>query len=156
MIVSLDLGSTTTGWAVGNEMGIADSGYWLLKLSRFDDYGARALRLQNALTTLAMRYPIRECVFEAIEFQGKKSSVNEPQLYGLIYGAMALWCKNRLVVFYGVEPNVWKKAVIGKGNASKADILAAMRFLYKPAIDVQDEADAIAILKWRLLNPRSF
>lgn len=156
MILALDLGSTITGWAVGHGMTIVGHGAWYLKPSRFDDYGMRAVRMQNELKNVAKRYFIREVVFERIDFRGAKSSVNEAQLYGLIYGTMALWCKNSLLPFYGVPPNIWKKQVIGKGNASKAEVKTTVERIIHATVDEQDEADAIAILLWRLYNPTTY
>ena len=44
-----------------------------------------------------------------------------------------------------------KKHATGKGNAGKAEIIAAMRALGHPVTD-DNEADALAILHWALDN----
>ena len=42
-----------------------------------------------------------------------------------------------------------KKHATGKGNAGKADVIAAMRALGHPVTD-DNEADALAILHWAI------
>ena len=59
------------------------------------------------------------------------------------------WCEDRSIPYGGVPVGTWKRHACGKGNASKDEVLAAMRERgFEPADD--NEADAISILLWAL------
>ena len=53
------------------------------------------------------------------------------------------------IPYRGVPVGTWKRQACGKGNASKDEVIAAMRLRgFEPADD--NEADAIAILLWAI------
>ncbi|MFP5382262.1 MAG: hypothetical protein ACLGG4_08355, partial [Gammaproteobacteria bacterium] len=59
------------------------------------------------------------------------------------------WCEHHGVPYQGVPVGTIKKHVTGKGNASKDEMMAAMRARgYLPTDD--NEADALALLHWAI------
>ena len=51
--------------------------------------------------------------------------------------------------FASVDNRVWKKIIIGKGNASKSDIMAFAKSKWGDIFPEQDYADAACIALWR-------
>ena len=47
--------------------------------------------------------------------------------YGAFLGQLAAWCEQRGIAYQGVPVGTIKKHATGKGNAGKAEMLAAMR-----------------------------
>lgn len=54
--------------------------------------------------------------------------------------------------FSYVNNTVWKKALLGAGNATKDQIRAWVKACYGDAPNSQDECDALAIAQWGLNN----
>jgi Holliday junction resolvasome RuvABC endonuclease subunit len=70
-------------------------------------------------------------------------------VHGGLLATLTSWCEEHGVPYSGVPVGTWKRHACGKGNASKDDVIAAMRARgFEPADD--NEADAIAILLWAL------
>lgn len=149
MILALDLGSTITGFAIGEAFAIHASGYWHIKCSRYDDIGMRPLRLKRSLERMHMLWPITEIAYEAIKFS---STTYSSQMWGMMSGAMFIFAKERNLPYAGVDIGAWKKQSCGRGNASKEDVRKAVNRITGKRIDCQDEADAVAILLYRFVN----
>ncbi|GMU44616.1 MAG: hypothetical protein AMXMBFR25_26020 [Lysobacterales bacterium] len=58
-------------------------------------------------------------------------------------------CEQHQVPYQGVPVGTIKKHATGKGNASKDDVLSAMRTLGHAPTD-DNEADALALLHWAI------
>jgi len=56
--------------------------------------------------------------------------------------------------FASVDNRAWKKVIIGKGNASKSDIMAFAITKWGDQFPEQDYADAACIALWRKRNGR--
>ncbi len=75
------------------------------------------------------------------------------QVYGGFLATLTTWCEERAIPYEGVPVGTIKRFATGKGNASKADVIAAVRRLgFSPADD--NEADALALLHWVIANRR--
>ena len=128
-ILCLDLG-TTTGWALRPQNGPTAHGFVSFKSQRFEGGGMRYLRFKHWLAELKnMTGDINAVYFEEVR---RHVGVDAAHVYGGLMATLTTW-----------------KHVTGKGNAGKADVIAAMRALGHPVTD-DNEADALAILHWAL------
>jgi len=145
-ILALDLG-TTTGWALRSGDGGITSGCESFRPQRFEGGGMRYLRFKRWLTELKQcAAHIDQLVFEEVR---RHASTDAAHAYGGFLATLAAWCEHHGVPYQGVPVGTIKKHATGRGNASKDEVIAAMRKLgYRPADD--NEADALAILHWAL------
>lgn len=145
-ILALDLG-TTTGWALRDRTGRITSGSQSFKPQRFEGGGMRFLRFKRWLTELkAHAEGIDALVFEEVR---RHVSTDAAHAYGGFLATLTAWCEHHGVPYQGVPVGTIKKHVTGKGNASKDEMMAAMRARgYLPTDD--NEADALALLHWAI------
>ena len=145
-ILALDLG-TTTGWALRDRTGRITSGSQSFKPRRFEGGGMRFLRFKGWLTELkAHADGIDALVFEEVR---RHVSTDAAHAYGGFLATLTAWCEHHGIPYQGVPVGTIKKHVTGKGNASKDEMMAAMRARgYLPTDD--NEADALALLHWAI------
>lgn len=145
-ILALDLG-TTSGWALRDRTGRITSGSQSFKPQRFEGGGMRFLRFKRWLTELkAHAEGIDALVFEEVR---RHASTDAAHAYGGFLATLTAWCEHHGVPYQGVPVGTIKKHVTGKGNASKDEMMVAMRARgYQPADD--NEADALALLHWAI------
>ena len=145
-ILALDLG-TTTGWALRGSDGNITSGSESFRPQRFEGGGIRFLRFKRWLTELkAHAEGIDTLVFEEVR---RHVSTDAAHAYGGFLATLTAWCEHHGVPYQGVPVGTIKKHVTGKGNASKDEMMAAMRARgYLPTDD--NEADALALLHWAI------
>lgn len=146
-VLTLDLGSTT-GWCVANGATVI-SGVWKLKGGRYDGGGMRFLRFRGHLDEVHKISPIKIVFYE--EVRGHKG-VDAAHIYGGLQATLTAWCEDNKIPYEGVPVGTIKKFITGKGNASKAQVMAAVaRYGYAPSDD--NEADAIALMLLKLEDP---
>ena len=141
-ILALDLG-TTTGWALTGRDGLISGGSESFKPQRFEGGGMRYLRFKRWLTD------IKQCadglawvVFEEVR---RHAGVDAAHAYGGFMGQLTAWCEHHQIPYQGIPVGTIKKHATGKGNASKDEMVAAVRARgHCPSDD--NEADAIALL----------
>jgi Holliday junction resolvasome RuvABC endonuclease subunit len=145
-ILALDLG-TTTGWALRDRTGRITSGSQSFKPQRFEGGGMRFLRFKRWLTELkAHAEGIDTLVFEEVR---RHVSTDAAHAYGGFLATLTAWCEHHGIPYQGVPVGTIKKHATGKGNASKDEMMAAMRARgYLPTDD--NEADALALLHWAI------
>ena len=148
-ILALDLG-TRTGWAMRTMSGQVVSGTHDFRPHRFEGGGMRYLRFTEWLTELAAHaHGIQRVVFEEVR---RHAGTDAAHVYGGFLATLAAWCEEHEIPYEGVPVGTIKRHVTGKGNASKQQVIAAIRSRgFNPADD--NEADALAILLWAL-EPR--
>ena len=141
-ILALDLG-TTTGWALVSRDGSITSGSQSFKPQRFEGGGMRFLRFKRWLTDIKQcNDGIDQVVFEEVR---RHVGVDAAHAYGGFMGQLTAWCEHHQIPYQGIPVGTIKKHVTGKGNASKDEMVAAVRARgHHPADD--NEADAIALL----------
>jgi Holliday junction resolvasome RuvABC endonuclease subunit len=145
-ILTLDLG-TTTGWALRPQNGQTAHGFVSFKSQRFEGGGMRFLRFKHWLAEIkTMTGEINAVYFEEVR---RHVGVDAAHVYGGLMATLTTWCEHHRIPYQGVPVGTIKKHVTGKGNAGKADVIAAMRALGHPVTD-DNEADALAILHWAL------
>lgn len=139
-IIALDLG-TRTGWAWrGDEFGPVFSGVATFPTGRYEGGGMRFLRFQRwfdeALIDMQM------VAFEEVR---RHAATDAAHVYGGLLAVLTSSCERLKIPYTGIPVGTIKKHTTGKGNASKDQMIAAIRAQgYNPQDD--NEADAIAIL----------
>jgi hypothetical protein len=155
----LDLG-TTTGWAMRAPEGQIAHGFVSFKPQRFEGGGMRYLRFRRWLTEMkasvtntpgthglqSHQEPIGAVYFEEVR---RHLGVDAAHVYGGLLATLTAWCEHHQIPYQGVPVGTIKKHVTGKGNAGKAEVIAAMRAKGHPVTD-DNEADALALLHWAL------
>jgi len=144
-ILALDLG-TSMGWALrlGTD---THSGTVSFRPSRYDGGGMRYLRFRSWLDQLAVEHMLPEAVY--FEEVRRHAATDAAHVFGGLLATLTAWCEERCIPYQGVPVGTWKRHACGKGNASKDDVVAAIRERgFNPTDD--NEADAIAILLWAI------
>ena len=145
-ILALDLG-TTTGWALRPQNGQTAHGFVSFKSQRFEGGGMRFLRFKHWLAEIkTMTGEINAVYFEEVR---RHVGVDAAHVYGGLMATLTTWCEHHRIPYQGVPVGTIKKHATGKGNAGKAEVIAAMRALGHPVTD-DNEADALAILHWAM------
>ena len=141
-ILALDLG-TTTGWALRGSDGHITSGSESFRPQRFEGGGMRYLRFKRWLTDIKQcNASIDQVVFEEVR---RHAGIEAAHAYGGFMGQLTAWCEHHQIPYQGIPVGTIKKHATGKGNASKDEMVAAVRARgHSPADD--NEADAIALL----------
>ena len=145
-VLAIDLG-TITGWAIRNDRCRILHGTAEFRPTRFEGGGMRYLRFGKWLDqTLEVTGGIDAVYFEEVR---RHIGTDASHVYGGLLATLTAWCEDRSIPYGGVPVGTWKRHSCGKGNASKDEVIAAMRERgFDPADD--NEADAIAILLWAL------
>ncbi|OSM04162.1 crossover junction endodeoxyribonuclease RuvC [Magnetofaba australis] len=146
VLLALDLGSQT-GWAVRHPDGNITSGTLAFKNNRFEGGGMRYLRFRQWLDELNALVGGVGAV--AVEEVRRHAGVDAAHVYGGFLAVVTSWCEARGIPYQGVPVGTIKKHATGKGNASKAQVIHAMKRLgFKPEDD--NQADALALLHWAI------
>lgn len=139
-ILALDLG-TTMGWALRNA-GVIQHGFISFKGHRYEGGGMRYLRFGRWLSEVAASAEVSAVYFEEVR---RHAGVDAAHVYGGLLATLTAWCESRDIPYQGVPVGTIKRHATGKGNASKEQVIAAMRALGHPVAD-DNEADALALL----------
>ncbi|MBA9083483.1 MULTISPECIES: crossover junction endodeoxyribonuclease RuvC [Bartonella] len=141
-ILCLDLG-TKTGWAVSSEDCTIASGTVNFSTRRFEGGGMRYLRFKQWLTeTKAILEHIDAVYFEEVRCH---IGTDAAHVYGGLLAILTSWCEHHQIPYQGIPIATIKKAMTGRGNAPKTEMIKAVRAKgHEPEDD--NEADALAIL----------
>jgi crossover junction endodeoxyribonuclease RuvC len=141
-ILALDLG-THTGWALLTAGRIL-SGRENFGTSRFSGGGMKFLRFRHFLEALKQKVDIQAVYFEEVR---RHLGVDAAHAYGGFLAHLTAWCEDQQIPYQGVSVGTIKRHATGKGNASKEEVIAAMKAKgFNPADD--NEADSLALLLW--------
>lgn len=99
----------------------------------------RFLRLRNYLS----RVNADVIVYEEVR---RHLGTDAAHIYGGIIGEIGSWCEDRERPYTGIPVGTVKKHATGRGNASKADMLAAAIANFGQGVRLPDQADALWIL----------
>ena len=145
-ILALDLG-TQTGWALMGRDASITSGAESFKPQRFEGGGMRYLRFKRWLTE------VKQCAdgidLVVLEEVRRHAGVDAAHAYGGFLATLTAWCEHHQIPYQGVPVGTIKKHATGKGNAGKAEMIAAAKVRGFNPID-DNEADALALLDWAL------
>ncbi|MCZ2159215.1 hypothetical protein NPX99_08165 [Bartonella sp. 220] len=141
-ILCFDLG-TKMGWAICGVDGQIFSGTANFQTSRFEGGGMRYFRFNKWLTEMkSTAGGIDAVYFEEVR---RHVGTDAAHVYGGFLATLTSWCENNQIPYEGIPVGTIKKAATGKGNASKEEMIQAMRAKgHEPKDD--NEADALAIL----------
>jgi Holliday junction resolvasome RuvABC endonuclease subunit len=86
---------------------------------------------------------------EAVYFEEvrRHMGVHAAHAYGGFLATLTAWCEHHAIPYSGVPVGTIKRRATGKGNASKVEMMTAMRVLGHTPTD-DNEADALALLAW--------
>ena len=153
-LLALDLG-TRTGWALQERNGRICSGSQPFRPQRYEGGGMRFLRFQRWLMELSQasdaspsQLLIDHVVFEEVR---RHAGVDAAHAYGGFLGQLCSFCEHHRIPYQGVPVGTIKRFITGKGNASKDQVLAAVRGLGHSPVD-DNEADALALLHWAIAS----
>ena len=148
VVLALDLG-TTAGWALRSRDGQIAHGFVNFKPQRFEGGGMRYLRFRRWLTEL------KQCCdgMDAVYFEEvrRHAGVDAAHAYGGFMAHLTAWCEHHQIPYQGVPVGTIKKHATGKGNASKAEMIAAAKRCGFEALD-DNHADALALLDWAIVQ----
>jgi Holliday junction resolvasome RuvABC endonuclease subunit len=104
-----------------------------------------------ALTGSESDAPTDSAVIGAVYFEEVRRhlGVDAAHVYGGLLATLTAWCERHQIPYQGVPVGTIKRHATGKGNAGKAEVIAAMKALGHPVTD-DNEADALALLHWAL------
>jgi len=145
-LLALDLG-TTTGWALRSKDGLIAHGFARFKPQRFEGGGMRYLRFKHWLADIKQTTDGIDAVY--FEEVRRHLGVDAAHAYGGFMAHLTAWCEHHQIPYQGVPVGTIKKFATGKGNASKDEVIAAMRAKGHPVTD-DNEADALALLHWAI------
>lgn len=142
-VIALDLG-TQTGWAVySKEGGTITSGTTSFKQQRFEGGGMPFLKFKKWLTEMK-----NACEgFDAVYFEEVRRHLgtDAAHKYDGFLSQLTAWCEHHGIPYEGVPVGSIKKHITGKGNASKEEVIAAVKAKgFSPKDD--NEADSLALL----------
>lgn len=145
-LLALDLG-TITGWALRSADGTVASGTVSFRPSRYDGGGMRYLRFRSWLDDIDQTAgQLSEIYFEEVR---RHLSTDSAHAYGGFLAILTAWAEQRGIAYQGVPVGTIKRFATGKGNAGKAEVIAAVRAKgFRPTDD--NEADALALLLWAI------
>ena len=144
--LAIDLGSKT-GWAISADRVVAESGTIAFTNDRWQGGGMRFLRFKHWLNELRDGEGKIDAIF--VEEVRRHLGVDAAHSYGGFLAILTAWCEHHQIPYQGVPVGTIKKHATGKGNASKDEMIAAMRALGHGVTD-DNEADALAILQWAI------
>lgn len=141
-ILSLDLG-TQTGWAIKKPDSDIISGTVCLCHEEERDRDIRYLCFRDWLNNLIIKYPdITQVYYEIVR---RHLGILSAHVYGGYRGIMLAWAYDHNIKCMCYSPATIKKYITGKGNASKQQVIDAIKERgYDPCDD--NEADALAIM----------
>jgi hypothetical protein len=145
-LLALDLG-THMGWALRSRSGVISSGTNHYKPGRFEGAGMAFVRFGGWLDEVSRNGgPLASVVFEEVRAHAGTLAA---QVYGGFLAHLTAWCERKSVPYLGVSVGTIKRHATGKGNASKDEVIAAVRRRgFNPGDD--NEADALALLDWAI------
>ncbi|MBB5074487.1 Holliday junction resolvasome RuvABC endonuclease subunit [Bartonella callosciuri] len=141
-ILCFDLG-TKTGWAIGGADGDIFSGTVNFEPRRFEGGGMRYLRFKQWLSEIKHTAGDIDAVY--FEEVRRHVGTDAAHVYGGLLATLTAWCEHHQIPYEGIPVSTIKKATTGKGNASKEEMIKAMRAKGHAPCD-DNEADALAIL----------
>ncbi|PHT96211.1 hypothetical protein BC332_34863 [Capsicum chinense] len=139
-ILTLDLGKQT-GWAIRTPDGALKSGSESFHGNRFSGGGMCFHLFRKWLNKCSVQ-EISEVYFE--EVRGHRGT-DAAHCYGGFSSILTGWCEEHSVPYKGVPVKTIKKFITGNGNASKIEVIEAVK---KKGLSPKDdnEADALALM----------
>ncbi|WP_353275765.1 crossover junction endodeoxyribonuclease RuvC [Wolbachia endosymbiont (group A) of Pipizella viduata] len=137
-ILTLDLGKQT-GWAILTD-GVIQSGSENFHGSRFSGGGMTFLKFRSWLNSMKKKFGT--VYFEEVR---RHLGTDAAHCYGGFLAHLTAWCEESNIPYQGVPVKTIKRFITGKGNASKGEVIEAVKGKgFFPQDD--NEADALALM----------
>jgi len=140
-VLAIDIG-TKAGWALYQPKRALLWGTVEFKNHRFEGGGMKWIRFRAWLDEMGSSCGPDLVLFEEVR---RHMGTDAAHIYGGFVAELTAWCELRGISYAAIPVGSIKKAATGRGNASKNDMVDAVR---KLGYDVanHNEADAVAIL----------
>ncbi|WP_341810098.1 MULTISPECIES: Holliday junction resolvase [unclassified Wolbachia] len=150
-ILTLDLGKQT-GWSILHN-GVIQSGSESFHGSRFSGGGMHFLNFRKWLNQMKEKFPSIETVY--FEEVRRHLGTDAAHCYGGFLAHLSAWCEENHIPYQSVPVKTIKRFITGKGNASKSEVIEAVKekgFLSKD----DNEADALALMFYAMNLGKDF
>ncbi|WP_425384308.1 Holliday junction resolvase [Wolbachia endosymbiont (group B) of Eupithecia inturbata] len=150
-ILTLDLGKQT-GWSILHN-GVIQSGSESFHGSRFSGGGMHFLNFRKWLNQMKEKFPSIETVY--FEEVRRHLGTDAAHCYGGFLAHLFAWCEENHIPYQSVPVKTIKRFITGKGNASKSEVIEAVKekgFLSKD----DNEADALALMFYAMNLGKDF
>ena len=136
IVLGIDPGSQYTGYGVIRCDGPEERAleYGVLRLDRYDEHPLRLKKIYDGITALAARFCPDECAIEMPVYGSNPQSMLK---LGRAQSAAMIAILNREIPVTEYTPKQVKKAVTGRGNASKEQV----RYMVRAILSIKDEND---------------
>ncbi len=122
-MLTLDLGKQT-GWAILTD-GVIQSGSENFHGSRFSGGGMHFLNFRRWLNEMRERFSDIEAVY--FEEVRRHLGTDAAHCYGGFLAHLTAWCEENNIPYQGVPVKTIKRFITGKGNASKSEVIEAVK-----------------------------
>ncbi|UIP93261.1 Holliday junction resolvase [Wolbachia endosymbiont of Anopheles demeilloni] len=140
-VLTLDLGKQT-GWIILTD-GVIQSGSESFHGSRFSGGGMCFLNFRSWLNEMKEKFSNIEAVY--FEEVRRHLGTDAAHCYGDFLAVLSAWCEEHHVPYKGVSVKTIKRFIAGNGNASKSEVIKAIREKsFSPRDD--NEGDALALM----------
>ncbi|WP_353272733.1 Holliday junction resolvase [Wolbachia endosymbiont (group A) of Urophora cardui] len=139
--LTLDLGKQT-GWSILHN-GVIQSGSESFHTSRFSGGGMHFLNFRSWLNEMKEKFPSIETVY--FEEVRRHLGTDAAHCYGGFLAHLSAWCEENHIPYQSVPVKTIKRFITGKGNASKSEVIEAVKekgFLPRDG----NEGDALALM----------
>jgi len=153
IILGIDPGSVTTGWALldiqGNKIKYLDSG--VLKFNAKTDFLNRITEIQKKFKTFLTQIKIDEIAIESLIYVKSPTSLMKlAQTRGVFLGCLSEDYGGKIFEY---SPNLIKSTAVGHGHADKEGVRKFLDTLIgKIDYKTHDESDAVAIAVCHVFN----
>lgn len=140
IVLGIDPGSQCTGYGVIACDGAGERmlDYGVLRLDRYEDHALRLKQIYDGVSAIAARHCPDECAIEMPVYGSNPQSMLK---LGRAQSAAMIAMLNREVPVTEYTPKQVKKAVTGRGNASKEQV----RYMVRALLSIRDEGGAEAM-----------
>lgn len=138
-VLAIDPG-TKCGWAHSDGF----SGVWDLSVKPDESSGMRLIRFRSKLSEIKSSLGVDLLIFEAARNLKHGHAV---KVSGEFQGVLEVWCLDNEIEYKGYSPTQIKKFAVGRGIASKEQMLEAAKSKW-PNVSDHNEADALWLLEF--------
>jgi len=156
LVLGIDPGSITTGWALlrseGNKIHYVSSG--VLSFDKSTDFLQRLSEIKEKSDQLFGELSPDEISFESLIYvKSPTALIKLAQTRGILLSACVEKYKNKI---YEYSPNFIKSSTVGHGHADKQSVQKFLDMLLgKRDYQTHDESDAVIIALCHILNRRN-
>lgn len=144
IILAIDPG-TKCGWAIGDPKKIHTGGMWNFHSKRHESPGLRFWNFELKLTFFYALWGFNIIVYEEVRMH---HGVQAAHIYGGFEAVIQSFCCEYNIEYVSIPVGTIKKHITGKGNASKEQVISAVKAKLKVPVVDDNHADALALLDY--------